>query len=168
MAKLGAPVVVSTWNAHPVESPNPWDFSKIAARESDWFLIPFIQKSAVKPGFCGFRLLLCGITAPSPSLLKLKACPTFPAANQAPFWSVPLLLPLISFAFPSPDHQLTIFGGGGAHVCSTAWFVGNSPRIAALASKQGTTALLTWLIITPFASFLTFLIADSFCPAPYR
>ncbi|PYK84023.1 MAG: hypothetical protein DME40_20015 [Verrucomicrobia bacterium] len=47
MAKLGAPVVVSTWNAHPVESPNPWDFSKIAARESDWFLIPFIQKSAV-------------------------------------------------------------------------------------------------------------------------
>src|SRR5438477_9873491 len=142
MAKLGAPVVVSTWNAHRVASTNPWDFSNIVAKNSGWFLIPFIQKSAVKPGFCGFRLLLCGITAPSPSLLKLKACPAFPAANQAPFWSVPLLLPLISFAFPSPGHQLTIFGGGGVHVCARALLVASRARTAVLVSKQDASAPL--------------------------
>src|SRR5438874_329308 len=29
---------------------------------------------------------------------------------------MPLLLPSISLALPSPGHQLTIFGGGGVHV----------------------------------------------------
>src|SRR6266568_6074184 len=51
---------------------------------------------------------------------RLKACPTLPAANAAPFCSVPLLLPRKSFAFPSAVYHATIPEGGGVHCCACA------------------------------------------------
>src|SRR5262245_169716 len=54
----------------------------------------------------------------------------------------------MSLAFPSPGHQLTIFGGGGAHVCARALLVA-SGRTAALTSKQDANAVLALLGVTP-------------------
>src|SRR5882672_11484236 len=36
-----------------------------------------------------------------------KACPTSPAVNEVPPCGVPLLIPAISFTFPSPGHHAT-------------------------------------------------------------
>src|SRR6266404_2064719 len=47
--------------------------------------------------------------------LKLNACPTSPGANVVPPCSTPLLLPTLSFALPSPFHQLTRPGAVGVH-----------------------------------------------------
>ena len=44
--------------------------------------------------------------------LRLKACPTWPAANVAPLTSVPLLVLIESVALPSAAHQLTRPAGG--------------------------------------------------------
>src|SRR5581483_4618186 len=47
---------------------------------------------------------------------KLKACPTRPAALAvAPPCKVPLFVLPMSWAFPSPGHQLTSPEGGGTH-----------------------------------------------------
>src|SRR5258708_5507407 len=54
------------------------------------------------------KFALLGTCTEAAVPLKLNACPTLPGANVAPPRSVPLLPPLISFAFPSPGHQLTM------------------------------------------------------------
>src|SRR5579863_10334677 len=51
---------------------------------------------------------------------KVKASPTSPGANPAPFSSAPLLFPKKSSALPSPVYQATIPGGGGVHGCAWA------------------------------------------------
>src|SRR6266404_6023772 len=53
--------------------------------------------------------------------LKLNACPTSPGPNVVPPCSTPLLLPTLSFALPSPFHQLTKPEETGAQ------FVGGGP-----------------------------------------
>src|ERR1035438_7705324 len=45
--------------------------------------------------------------------LKLKACPTSPLVKVTPPAKVPLLVPMMSLALPSPGHQLTMPAGGG-------------------------------------------------------
>jgi hypothetical protein len=57
-------------------------------------------------------------TAPTPS--KLNAWPTLPAANVAPFCSVPLLPSALSNAFLSARHQLTKPEGDGTHATAVA------------------------------------------------
>src|SRR6266571_1686231 len=66
------------------------------------------------PGISRFGA--CGTKMKSSTPSRLKACPTLPGANVAPFCSVPLLPSCMSFALPSPGHQLIMFGGGGSHV----------------------------------------------------
>src|SRR5438046_9283316 len=66
--------------------------------------------------FVGFKFGEFCTSTKSFTPSKLNACPTLPAANVAPFCSVPLLPSSISFALPSPGHQLTIFACGGVHV----------------------------------------------------
>src|SRR5438105_4805843 len=60
-------------------------------------------------------ILASGMLTLEPAPLKLKPVPTFPAANAAPFNRLPLFALMMSFAFPSPDHQATIPEGGGVH-----------------------------------------------------
>src|SRR5437016_4667204 len=66
--------------------------------------------------FVGFKFGAFCTSTKSSTPSKLNACPTLPATNVAPFCRTPLLASSISFAFPSPGHQLIIFGGGGVHV----------------------------------------------------
>src|ERR1017187_4155137 len=47
--------------------------------------------------------------------LKLNACPTSPFVNVTPPTKVPLLVPCMSLALPSPGHQATMPVGGGMH-----------------------------------------------------
>ena len=96
---------------------------------------------------------------------RLNASATFPLAKLAPFCGVPSLLPWMSFAFPSPGHQLTISGGGWVHVCATALLVASSPRTAALVSNQDASAPLAFRFITPFVLLCRSLIDASFCSA---
>src|SRR5213083_594162 len=44
--------------------------------------------------------------------LNENACATTPGANKTPLTRLPLLLPTMSFALPSPGHQLTSPDGG--------------------------------------------------------
>src|SRR5207245_1456477 len=62
------------------------------------------------------KLAACGTSTKSSLPSRLNACPTSPTAKPAPFCSVPLLPSSMSLAFPSPGHQLIMFGGGGVHV----------------------------------------------------
>ena len=75
---------------------------------------------------------------------KLKAAPTLPVAKPAPFSNVPLLFAVLSLALPSARHQLTRFGGTGAHAAdtgqtpsTTSSFV-RTPALALLALSPGT------------------------------
>src|ERR1039458_8683268 len=46
---------------------------------------------------------------------KLNAIPTSPVTKVTPPTSAPLLVPRMSLALPSPDHQATSPLGGGSH-----------------------------------------------------
>src|SRR5205809_1139358 len=62
------------------------------------------------------RLSASGMTTLPLVPSNLNACPTIPAANVTPPWSVPLLPSIESLALPSADHSLTkppALGGGG-------------------------------------------------------
>src|ERR1039458_5000838 len=79
------------------------------------------------------RLLESGtITVPLvPS--KLNACPASPLANDAPPDRVPLLVPAMSLALPSPGHQPTspaggVAQGGGGTTASTAFELVTTPN----------------------------------------
>src|SRR5262249_31312589 len=76
----------------------------------------FTQASTVKLPADTCRLGALPTFTKSSMPSRLKACPTNPAANVAPFSNVPLLPSLMSFALPSPGHQLTMFGGGEVQV----------------------------------------------------
>ena len=73
--------------------------------------------AAFDPGFDGEILELKGNRIPQLNPLadagKDKGLTHLPAANPAPFSSVPLLVPTTSSAFPSPGHQATISAGAG-------------------------------------------------------
>src|ERR1039458_1744104 len=52
--------------------------------------------------------------------LRLNACPTTPLVKVTPPGKVPLLVPAMSLALPSPDHQLTKPEGGGVQLVRSA------------------------------------------------
>src|ERR1039458_5624415 len=52
--------------------------------------------------------------------LRLNACPTTPPVKVTPPGKVPLLLPAMSLALPSPDHQLISPEGGGVQLVGSA------------------------------------------------
>src|SRR3990172_7828771 len=75
------------------------------------FIHPSMEKLPV-----GFRLGAVGILTYAPAPFRLKACPTLPLPNEAPFSRVPSLPSAMSLALPSPAHQLIISFGTCTHI----------------------------------------------------
>src|SRR6516225_7620917 len=92
-----------------------------------------------------------GILTLFPLPSKLKACPTSPALNIG-LVKVPLFVPWISRAFPSPGHQLTIPLTGGAQVAANNRdeFGDNKPPKTAIRHKGSTLSVLGRSICHPF------------------
>src|SRR5205823_1461837 len=76
---------------------------------------------------------------------KLNAWPTIPAANVAPFTNVPLLLPIISLALPSPGHHPTMPVGG---VTQSASRRGRPTVMAQIRAKAAKAASLRVAVLT--------------------
>src|ERR1043166_8648116 len=74
--------------------------------------VVLIQASNVR-AFVGFREGELETTTNWLTPLKLKACPTSPAAKVVPLTRTPWLLSMLSRALPSPRHELIIPGGVG-------------------------------------------------------
>src|ERR1035438_6263445 len=67
---------------------------------------------------------------------KLNAEPTSPGANVAPLSSVPLLVPTMSLASPSPGHQAASPGGGEMQSADHARNVAGRKARPAIAHHQ--------------------------------
>src|ERR1019366_4317473 len=78
---------------------------------------------------------------------KVKAWPTRPEAKVAPFWSVPLFVPIASRQSPSPRHQLTRPEGGGAGQWRNngQQRVGANDRAIGICHPYGVISRLGWL-----------------------
>src|SRR5438034_428936 len=86
----------------------------IRARDSLCCGLALTQRSTLN-GPVGLRESLCGTATKSSTPSRLNACNTLPATKVAPFCKLPLLLPWISSALPSPGHQATMPEGGSTH-----------------------------------------------------